>query len=200
MSEDLPEFLDPPRDPLALVRQWIERAETSGVQDALAASLATVSPDGAPSVRFVAVEEVNDDGVVFATSSDSPKVRDMGTDPRVALALYWPETMQQVRITGQAIPLDDAASDRFFRRLPRDAQAAVLTARQSRPLESEAALRESARRLELGRERLERPVTWRGWLVSPSTVEFWAASEDKLHWRLAYTCSGGTWTARRLQP
>lgn len=197
---DLPEFHDPPADPLALARQWIEDAAASGAEDPLAVSLATATPDGVPSVRFVALVSVTEQGAVFATSTQSPKARDMRSNPRVALAMYWQATMRQVRMTGRAGPLPDAESDRLFAALPRGAQASVITARQSQPLESESALRQAAGELEHRAGDLTRPQNWQGMLVTPSELEFWAASDDKLHRRLAYTRSGATWTARRLQP
>lgn len=197
---DHPELDDPPADPVALLRSWVAAAVTADIPDALAASLATVGPDGAPSVRFVALKEVTATGVVFGTSADSPKGLDIRRDPRVALAVYWRETMQQVRLTGRATPLDDDASDRLFHARARDAQAATIVSRQSEPLAAEPDLEQAALELERSGAALTRPADWRAWLVTPSTLEFWVGSTSRLHRRLAYTRSGEGWTARRLQP
>ena len=202
MNEDRgPDLLDtPPADPLTLVRRWLEDARAQGAAEPTAMSLATVDPDGAPSVRFVALADLTADGIVFATSSASPKARDMAADPRVALALHWPETMRQVRVVGTAVPLPDPESDRLFAGTPRDAQASLVTARQSEPLESEAALHRAARELAASAQPLTRPPDWQGMLVVPSRVELWEASEDKVHRRLAYTRTGAGWRTQRLQP
>lgn len=190
----------PPADPLALVRQWVEAAAHDGGRDPFAVSLATATPDGAPSVRFVALEVVTDDGLVFCTSTASPKGRDIGANPRVALAAYWPESIRQVRVVGSVAPLPDEESDRLFDQLPRAAQASVATARQSEPLESEAELHRAVQELASSPEPITRPAEWQAMLVTPSRVELWAASEDKVHCRLAYTRTDDGWTVRRLQP
>jgi len=195
-----PELDDPPADPFGLLREWVAAAETAGIPDTLAAALATVGVDGAPSVRFVALKEVTEAGVVFGTSTESPKGRDMSRDPRVALAVYWRDTMQQVRLTGRARPLADEASDRLFHARVRAAQAATIVSRQSEPLTSEPALAQQAAELERGTEELVRPAHWRAWLVTAQTVEFWVGSTGRLHRRLAYTRTADGWSARRLQP
>lgn len=202
MSEGTgPDLLDePPAEPLTLLREWLEAAAREGARAPFAASLATASADGAPSVRFVALEDVTDEGLVFATSTESPKGRQMRANPRVALALHWPETNRQVRVAGTVSALLAVESDRLFDHLPRDAQASLVTARQSEPLDSEAELHRAVRELASGAEPLTRPPEWQGVLVTPSRVEFWAASEDKVHRRLAYTRSATGWVTRRLQP
>src|SRR5690606_9897233 len=117
-----------------------------------------------------------------------------------ALAVYWPESMRQVRVVGSVAPLPDGESDRLFDQLPRAAQASVATARQSEPLESEAELHRSVQELASSVEPITRPAEWQAMLVTPSHVELWAASEDKVHRRLAYTRTDDGWTVRRLQP
>lgn len=195
-----PEFDHPPADPLALLGRWVEDAEQHGVELPLAAALATTAPDGAPSVRIVSLKEVTERGVVFGTSAETPKGRDMRADPRVALTLFWRETMRQVRLTGEVTMLDDAASDRLFHARQYAAQAAEIVTRASEPLDSEAELRRAFREVAAQDAPLPRPARWRAWLITPDTLDFWAADTEQLHHRLGYTRSGEAWTARRLQP
>lgn len=197
---DHPELDHPPADPLALLRTWIEVATDRGVPEPTAASLATIGADGAPSSRFVALKDVTDRGVVFATSAESPKGRQMTADPHVALNLYWPTTLQQVRMTGRATALDDVESDRLFHARSVSSQAATAASRQSEPLGSEADLVAAVRELERQEQGVVRPATWRGWLVTVAEIEFWVGSRDRLHRRLHYTHLDETWTATRLQP
>lgn len=197
---DHPEFDEPPADPLPLLQAWIDAAADRGVLEPTAASLATVGAGGAPSARFVALKQVTADGVVFATSTLSPKGRQMTANPRVALSLYWPQTLQQVRIEGRVSVLGGAESDQLFAPRPRAARAAVVVSRQSEPLESEAELQAQVRALEDSGEELLRPSQWRGWLVTATAMEFWLGSRNRLHRRLAYTRGAGEWAISRLQP
>lgn len=200
IASGLPEFSDPPTDPLTLLQAWFARAASDGVREPLVASLATVADDGAPSSRFVALKDVTDAGLIFATSADSPKGRAMTADPRVALNLYWPETMQQIRVRGTVERLDVAGSDRLFQALPRAAQATTIVSRQSLPLGADEELREAAQRLERSQSVLARPNDWCGWCLTPGEVEFWVASRDRLHRRLRYQRVGDHWAQQRLQP
>lgn len=194
------EFAHPPASPLDLLRAWIGSAPALGVAEPMASDLATVRPDGSASSRFVSLTDVTADGVVFTTGTDSPKGAHMTANPRVALAAFWPETKQQYRITGVVSVLDEEDSDRLFAELPRAVQAVMIVARQSEPLGSQAALVAAAQALGRGTEELERPAAWRGWLVTPTEVQFWVASSHHLHHRLLYEAGTEGWTARRLQP
>lgn len=193
-------FEKPPADPFALLRSWLDRAPSSGVGNPQAVSLATVGTDGSPSSRFVAIAEVTADGVVFATSADGPKGRELSGEPRVALTAFWAATEQQYRIRGVATALDDEQSDRHFVTLPRAARAAVIVARQSEPLESWSALDRDAEELDRSGADLPRPAHWRSWSVTASEVQFWGASPNHVHRRLAYTRTADGWMVRRLQP
>ncbi len=199
-AADIRVFENPPAEPLDLLRSWLSTARSLGVTEPTAVSLATVSADGTPSARFVTLRDVTDDGVVFCTSTDSPKGREMRDVPTVALAAHWAQAGRQFRIKGVVSLLNAAESDRLFAAVPRAAQAAVIVARQSQPLESQATLTRLAAEVARGSEDLQRPDDWRAWLVTPGEVQFWAASPDHLHHRLAYARTATGWSVRRLQP
>lgn len=194
-----PEFDDPPGHPLPLLRLWFEEAAERGVPEPMTASLATVR-DGAPTSRFVALKEVTDEGVVIATSRDSPKGQDIHANPKVALNLYWAGTRQQLRLVGRVEQLGDDASDRLFAARDRRARAVSILAEQSEPLGGETALRERIERLSDSDDALPRPDREHGLHVVLDEVEFWFGDPDGIPRRLAYTRSGDEWTSLRLQP
>lgn len=95
----LPEFDDPPPDPLGLLRAWIQHAERSGVREPRAAALATT--DGvAVSSRTVLVKDVVGARVVFGSHTAGRKGRDLAHVPHAAVTFYWRETLQQVNLAG----------------------------------------------------------------------------------------------------
>ena len=194
------EFDFPAEDPVGLLRDWVEEATDDGVREPSAACLATVGPNGRPSVRVILLKDVTEAGLVFTTSAESRKGLEISKNPHVALNLYWRETLQQVSVQGRVKRLSDSASDALFDERPRAAKAAVLVSHQSGPLGDEGSLRREAEQLERSDVKLRRPADWFGWLVEPVEIEFWQGSRDRLHRRLRYRREGNCWSVQRLQP
>jgi len=197
---ELPEFDAPPADPIALVREWIAGAFDRGVREPLAAALATVSADGRPSNRVLLLKAVEDDGIVFYGRYDSHKGRDLDAVPFASVALYWRETIQQLRIDGRVERVSNAESDALFGSRLRAAQAAAAASSQSRPLDSAEALRARFDAAIAGDAPIPRPDGWGGYRLIPETIEFWHGNRDRLHRRLRYSRGGDAWAAERLQP
>ena len=68
-------------DPIARAQAWLEEAAAAGVPEPDGAALATASPDGHPSVRFVLVRGVDDRGLRFFTNYGSRKGRELDANP-----------------------------------------------------------------------------------------------------------------------
>ena len=196
---DLPD-LDP--DPIAQLRTWLADAEAAGVVLANAMALATVGPDGAPSVRHVLLRHITDTGITFFTNRTSRKAHELAATPRAACTLYWRELDRQVCLRGAVTELPGAASDAYFATRPRDAQLGAWASDQSRPLEDRATLE---RRVEETRERfadtdVPRPEHWGGYVLTPDEVECWQGRPYRLHDRFRYTREDAGWRLERLYP
>lgn len=196
----LPEFDNPPGEPVSLFAEWFGRAVEHGVREPGALALATVDVDGTVSNRIVQIIGRTDEGPVFASHADSRKGRDIATTRRASGVLYWRETNQQVIITGVVEQLPDSDSDALWDARPAGVRPMSVVSRQSAPLVDEEALRERAKALASSGRLLPRPVLWVGYRLVPSTVEFWHGSPDRLHRRLRYERVGHGWTSVRLQP
>lgn len=194
----LPEFDDPPADPLPLLERWLRLADERGVREPRALALATADPEGQPSSRILLVKQATP-ALVFAGSYESRKGRELAANPRAAGTLYWRETLQQVTVEGPVRKLSEAESDAVFGDRPPDAQATTVASNQGAPLEDPQALRARARSLS-GDEPLHRPTRWGGWRLDPDLVEFWHGSPDRLHRRLLYIKGDTGWQHQRLQP
>ncbi|MCB0898664.1 MAG: pyridoxamine 5'-phosphate oxidase [Actinobacteria bacterium] len=194
--------------PLLQFEQWLQQANAAGIEEPNAMIVATVDADGQPHVRTMLCKEITGEGFVFFTNYDSDKGRQIDQNPRVALCFHWQPLHRQVRITGVAEPLSDTASDEYFGSRPRDAQLGAWSSAQSQVIDDRGELRV---RWEDALQRfpgdVPRPANWGGYLVRPSSVEFWQGQPSRLHDRLRFGTSGTgrlddehAWTVQRLAP
>jgi pyridoxamine-phosphate oxidase len=197
----LPEFDDPPADPMDLLAQWLATARELGVREPGALALATTDQAHRVSSRIVAVLDTSADGLVFTSHSGSRKGREIATVPWASGVLYWRETGQQITLAGPVTPMTEAESDALWASRPPATYPMSVASEQSAPLPDEQALRTTARRLADNEDHLTRPDTWCGYRLRPTTVEFWQGSPDRLHRRLRYDAGDGrAWSSERLQP
>ena len=189
-------------DPVVQFQKWFTEALAANVLDPNAMSIATVAPDGQPSLRTVLLKQYDARGYVFYTNHESRKAREIAGNPRVALLLYWAEISRQVRITGTATRLSAAESLRYFLSRPRDSQIGAWISEQSRVIEGrqtlEARFAEMKERYAAGEVPL--PSFWGGYRVAVQTMEFWQARESRLHDRFLYSRSDTGWVIERLAP
>jgi pyridoxamine-phosphate oxidase len=194
------EFASPPPEPLGLLRDWFKLAAERGVREPGAVALATVDAAGRPSTRMIQTLEITDRGLLFTSHTGSQKGRDIAATGHGSGVLYWRETNQQIILTGMVERLPDRESDRLWADRPRAALPMSIATRQSEPLVDADALLTEAQRLAESGEPLPRPRYWVGYLLVPSTVEFWQSSQDRLYHRLRYDHAGAGWNTVRLQP
>lgn len=190
------------QDPFALFNGWMEEAKRSEINDPNAMSLATSTPTGVPSVRIVLLKRVDERGFSFYTNADSRKGGELRANSHVALCLHWKSLQRQVRIEGTVSELPAEEVDGYFHRRYRMSQIGAWASDQSRPLASREEL--LARTAEFEQKfpgDVPRPPHWTGFVVRPSSIEFWREGEFRLHDRFLFTvASGDTWTKQRLYP
>jgi pyridoxamine 5'-phosphate oxidase len=195
----------PPMDPIAEFRALFAQAQAVDrlrLPDPTAMSLATVSPDGAPSVRIVLLKHVDERGFVFYTNLHSRKGRELTATPRAALCFYWPALDTQIRVEGTVEPVSDAEADAYFASRARESQIGAWASQQSETLSGMDELRARVAAVEarFADQPVPRPPHWSGRRVKPSSIEFWHAGEFRLHERRRYERDGSQWTMRRLFP
>jgi pyridoxamine 5'-phosphate oxidase len=181
--------------------------------------LATSTLTGAPAARVVLCKEIDPQAgcVRFVSNYHSRKGRELESNPRAALVLYWDHLHRQVRLEGVVTRAAAADSDAYFATRAWGSRLGAHASSQSEPIASRASL--DARLAEQvsrfgaesapGRD-IPRPPHWGGYVLWIDTAELWVEGQGRLHDRAMFTrrltpladdrFSGGAWIATRLQP
>ncbi len=187
-------------NPLDIVRRELARP-TRDLPNAV--TLATVDADGRPRARVVLIKEVDDGGVVFFTNYESDKSRDLEANPYAAMAVYWHETLTQIRVSGRIEKVTAAESDAYFATRARGSQIGAWASDQSRPLPRFELLEERVAAMEQRFAGVEvpRPPHWGGWRIVADDIEYWTDGQSRLHRRERFKRSAdGAWSMTLLNP
>ena len=189
-------------DPIALFREWMEMAHAKEPEDANAVALATADRTGLPDVRMVLLKGFDERGFVFYTNFESAKGREILSSMKAAMCFHWKTLRRQVRIRGPVEQVSDAEADEYYASRPRGSRIGAWASKQSRPLESrfalEKAVAEYTAKHAIGE--IPRPAYWSGFRIMPQSIEFWHDRPFRLHDRVVFTRSAGSWEKTRLYP
>ena len=189
-------------EPFRLFDTWFKEAGAKEPNDANAMGLATVGPDGMPSLRMVLLKGVDERGFVFYTNYESRKGRQLLETHKAALVMHWKSLGRQVRAEGAVESVSDAEADAYFASRPKASQIGAWASQQSRPLESrfelEKRIASFTAKYAIGA--VPRPPHWSGFRIIPHYIEFWENRPFRLHDRLVYHRAGDGWTTEKLYP
>lgn len=189
-------------DPIAQFSLWFGEALKSELVDVNAMTLATASPDGRPAARIVLLKGFDEQGFVFFTNYESAKARDLETNGRACLLIFWAELERQVRITGRVTRTSADESEKYFHSRPFESQISAWASAQSTTVADRGVL--EARYAELAAKyagaAVPLPPFWGGYRVAPDSIEFWQGRRSRLHDRLLYARQLASWTRSRLAP
>lgn len=175
-------------DPTEQLERWLGEAHASGAPDANAMALATADRAGQPSVRNVLLKGLDAEGLRFFTHRDSQKGHELAENPRASVCFLWHGLHRQVRVAGTVEALDEQASYAYFSQRPRGSQLGAWASPQTEVLPDREALEKL---LDEAQTRFrDRPIPlpdrWGGYLLSPTTFEFWQGQPNRLHDRFRY--------------
>jgi pyridoxamine 5'-phosphate oxidase len=189
-------------DPFEQFARWFNDAQSAGIAEPNAMTLATADSAGRPSARIVLLKGVSGGGFVFFTDYRSRKGRDLADNPIAALVFHWPPLERQVRVTGRVERTSHEESAAYFHSRPPGSRLGAWASEQSSPLTSREELntKVAERRSEFGDD-IPLPPHWGGFRLIPDTIEFWQGRPDRLHDRILYTrTSEHGWDRVRLSP
>jgi pyridoxamine 5'-phosphate oxidase len=188
-------------DPLRQFERWFEDALRAKLPLPNAMTLATVTPEGAPSARIVLLKGVEQGAFLFYTNYLSRKGQELARRASACLLFLWSDLERQVRVDGVVEKVTAPESESYYATRPLGARLSAWASAQSAPVPSretlEKALAEARAR---HGDQPPRPPHWGGYRVVPHEIEFWQGRADRLHDRLRYRRQGDRWEIERLSP
>ena len=190
-------------NPLEQFATWFVDAEkTPTVEEPNAMTLSTVDAKGVPKARVVLLKEFTQEGFVFYTNYTSGKAQAIAQNNKVCISFFWPSLERQIIITGMAVKISEEKSIAYFNKRPRESQLGAVVSDQSTSIDSREALEEKLLDLEKQYQTkpIVKPAHWGGYLIQPTSYEFWQGRSSRLHDRIKYTKINNSWNIGRLQP
>lgn len=190
-------------DPFEISRRWLKEAEAKEINDPNAIAIATVDGDGLPNVRMVLLKEIAEDAFVFFTNYESAKGQEIENAGKAAFVMHWKSLRRQVRVRGLVTRETNEASDAYYNSRALGSRIGAWASKQSRPLESKAALMEAVAKEGMKHgPNPKRPPFWGGYRITPLEIEFWADGEFRLHDRFRWSRATpqDAWEIVRLNP
>ncbi|MCE9687475.1 pyridoxamine 5'-phosphate oxidase [Shewanella sp. AS16] len=193
---------DLPANPMTLFATWMAQAREAELSDPTAMCVATVDASGQPFQRIVLLKRFDDNGFVFFTNLESRKAQQIAANAKISLLFPWHPLERQVAVTGQAEALSTAEVIKYFMSRPKESQIAAWVSKQSSKLSARQALESKFMEMKakFAQGEIPLPKFWGGFLVRPSSIEFWQGGEHRLHDRFLYTKEASSWQIDRLAP
>ncbi|XP_021376407.1 pyridoxine-5'-phosphate oxidase-like isoform X1 [Mizuhopecten yessoensis] len=179
------------RDPFKQFDNWFNLARSHPqIEEANAMALATATKSGIPSVRMVLMKGYDPSGFQFFTNHSSRKASEMSENPNCSIMFYWEPLKRSVRIEGKVERLSEEDSATYFHSRPRTSRLGSMSSDQSTVVESRQCLKDKYDALiqeyEDENKIVPKPEFWGGYLVKPSSFEFWQGQTNRLHDRLKF--------------
>ena len=188
-------------EPIKQFEKWWDEAVQSKAEEVNAMTLATCNK-GHPSARMVLLKGFSEKGFIFFTNYESKKAVELKENPYACLVFFWKELERQVRIEGVVQKIGEVESDEYFLLRPEGSRLSAWSSPQSSVIKDRNILEKNVEhyRLAFTNGNIPRPPFWGGYIVRPSSVEFWQGRPSRLHDRLLYTETNTGWKIERLAP
>ena len=193
-----------PKDPVELFNTWLLEAAANEVVVEANAMVLSTAVDDQPSSRTVLLKDLTKDGFTFFTNYGSRKAKQISSNANVSLLFPWYPMERQVIVIGTANKISKSESEKYFASRPRGSQIGAWASMQSEELSSreelESKYAEFEKKWPEGTE-VPMPEHWGGYVVSPTSIEFWQGRYSRLHDRIRYVRSeNNDWQIKRIYP
>ena len=190
------------KNPLNQFEVWFNELKTKNVIESNAMILSTISKKNTINSRTVLLKNISDKGFVFYTNYESRKGEDINYCKNITAVFLWKKMERQVIIKGIANKISSKESKKYFDSRPRKSRIAAWASKQSRNLKNSDELIESFNfynKKFKGKE-IPLPGFWGGYLIEPSSIEFWQGRSSRMHDRILYEKNDNKWDVSKLYP
>lgn len=188
--------------PFRQFKKWFNEAIAAELLEPSAMILSTVDQNHCPSQRTVLLKAFDKNGFVFFTNYSSKKALQIQNNANVSIHFPWYGLERQVMISGQAKKISTKKSIEYFMSRPFNSQLSAWVSHQSKVISSRSILEikfaEMKKKFQEGKVPL--PDFWGGFLIKPSSFEFWQGRANRLHDRIYYEYVDENWEISRLSP
>ena len=190
------------KNPFKQFEIWFEEAKKIGLKDPNAMNVASATKSGIPSSRMVLLKAYSEQGFIFYTNYTSRKSGEILDNPMVALNFFWDALERQIRIEGEIKKVEKEVSDAYFNSRSRLSQLGAHASNQSQIIENYEELTDKLNSFDeqFKNKDIPRPDHWGGFIVIPSSIEFWQGHDGRLHDRLKFEKENDNWVMKRLSP
>ena len=190
------------KNPFKQFEIWFEEAKKIGLKDPNAMNVASATKSGIPSSRMVLLKAYSEKGFIFYTNYTSRKSGEILDNPIVALNFFWDALERQIRIEGEIKKVEKEVSDAYFNSRSRLSQLGAHASNQSQIIENYEELTDKLNSFDEKYKDTDipRPDHWGGFIVIPSSIEFWQGHDGRLHDRLKFEKENYNWVMKRLSP
>jgi len=194
-----------PENPIDLFREWFLVADKSGLilVEPNAMTISSIGLDGFPKSRVVLLKKYSEQGFVFYTNYNSEKGEAIVNNNKVCLSFFWAGLEQQIIIKGEAEKVSEELSDTYFKSRPDGSKVGAWASNQSKVVVSRKALDSTLKTYteKFNDQKIPRPKHWGGFIVKPTSIEFWQGRPNRMHDRVRYTLEKDfSWKLERLAP
>jgi pyridoxamine 5'-phosphate oxidase len=197
---------DLPPDPLPQFHQWLSEAVANHfVIEANAMVLSTCGQDQ-PTSRTVLLKDFTTVGFTFFTNYESKKAKEIAQNPKVSLLFPWYAMERQVIVMGIVTTLSHEENEAYFSSRPWNSQIGAWASAQSEELSSREELENNFQKFAdkyPDGSPVPTPDHWGGYVVQPTSVEFWQGRYSRLHDRIRFIKgpqNDNGWEVKRFYP
>jgi pyridoxamine 5'-phosphate oxidase len=193
---------DVDKNPIKQFDKWFKEAIAAQMFEPNVMTLATVDKANRPNARIVLLKGFDENGFSFYTNYLSTKGKELKKNPYACLVFFWAGLERQVRIEGKVEKLSKEASEKYFHSRPKENQIGAIISPQSQIIANRKTLELKLNELTLAYQdkTIPKPAHWGGYIVKPTSIEFWQGRTSRLHDRIKFDLINGKWQTNRLAP